>query len=57
MNTAKRKKLESAGWKTGTAKEFLNLTDDEAEAIEQELEKQSNAAKDQPERPERGARM
>ena len=33
MQQAKRKKLESKGWKTGTVKEFLNLTPEEAAYI------------------------
>ena len=34
MQQAKRKKLESRGWKTGSVKEFLNLTPEEAAYIE-----------------------
>src|SRR3990167_6723821 len=37
MQQAKRKKLESKGWKTGTVKEFLNLTPEEAAYIELKL--------------------
>lgn len=34
MHSAKRKKLESAGWKTGSAAEFLGLTPAEEAYIE-----------------------
>lgn len=34
MRQSKRKKLESKGWKVGSAKEFLGLSDDEAAYIE-----------------------
>ena len=37
MQHAKRKKLVSKGWKTGTVKEFLNLTPEEAAYIELKL--------------------
>jgi len=37
MRTAKRRKLESAGWKVGGADEFLGLTADEAAYIEMKL--------------------
>ena len=37
MNTAKRKKLEKAGWKVGTAQEFLNLSFEEAAYVEVKL--------------------
>jgi len=37
MQQAKRKKLESKGWKTGTVKEFLNLSPEEAAYIELKL--------------------
>ena len=37
MNNAKTAKLERAGWKLGTAKEFLGLTEDEAALIEIKL--------------------
>jgi len=33
MNTSKKKKLESAGWKIGSASEFLDLTDAEATLV------------------------
>ena len=34
MSTAKLKRLKSAGWKTGGAKEFLQLSDEEANLVE-----------------------
>ena len=34
MKTSKRKKLENAGWKVGTAQEFLGLSDIEMALIE-----------------------
>ncbi len=37
MNEAKTAKLERAGWKLGTPKEFLGLTDEEAALIEIKL--------------------
>ena len=37
MDTKTRKKLEAAGWKTGDARDFLELTDAEAEFIEMKL--------------------
>lgn len=37
MNTAKRKRLEKAGWKVGTAQEFLNLSAEEAAYVEVKL--------------------
>ena len=37
MNTAKRKRLEAKGWKVGTAKEFLNLSTEEAAYVEVKL--------------------
>ncbi len=37
MNTAKRKRLEKAGWKIGTAQEFLNLSAEEAAYVEVKL--------------------
>src|SRR5690606_35839677 len=37
MDTKTRKKLEAAGWSTGDAKDFLELTDAEAEFIEMKL--------------------
>ncbi len=37
MNTAKRSRLEKAGWKVGTAQEFLNLSPEEAAYVEVKL--------------------
>jgi hypothetical protein len=37
MNTAKRKRLEKAGWKVGSAQEFLNLSAEEAAYVEVKL--------------------
>jgi DNA-binding XRE family transcriptional regulator len=37
MNTAKRKKLEAAGWKVGTAEQFLKLSSQETELVEIKL--------------------
>jgi DNA-binding XRE family transcriptional regulator len=37
MNAAKNKRLEKAGWKIGTAKEFLGLSDEEWSLIEVKL--------------------
>lgn len=34
MDEAARKRLEAAGWRFGTAQEFLGLTDDEAAYVE-----------------------
>jgi len=34
MRKAKRRALETSGWKVGTARQFLGLTDDEAAFIE-----------------------
>jgi ribosome-binding protein aMBF1 (putative translation factor) len=38
MNTTKRKRLESKGWKVGAAKEFLNLSHEESAYVELKLE-------------------
>jgi ribosome-binding protein aMBF1 (putative translation factor) len=38
MNRAKRKRLETAGWKVGSSREFLGLTDDENAMIELKLQ-------------------
>lgn len=38
MNKRKRQRLEATGWKVGSAKEFLGLTDEEATMIELKLE-------------------
>ena len=37
MNTAKKKRLESAGWKIGTTSEFLNLSPEETAYVELKL--------------------
>jgi Helix-turn-helix len=37
MKTNRRKKLEAAGWKVGTAREFLGLSDEEAAFVELKL--------------------
>ena len=37
MNKAKQKKLDALGWKVGTAKEFLELSDQEVAYIELKL--------------------
>jgi predicted metal-binding transcription factor (methanogenesis marker protein 9) len=37
MDTAKRKRLEKAGWRVGTAQEFLNLSPEEAAYVEVKL--------------------
>ena len=37
MNTTKRKKLESKGWKVGSVREFLSLSPEEAAYIELKL--------------------
>ena len=37
MNAAKRKHLKAKGWKVGTAKEFLNLSPEEAAYVEVKL--------------------
>src|SRR5512139_3023789 len=37
MDSAKRKKLERAGWTIGSASDFLGLTDDEAAYVELKL--------------------
>ncbi len=37
MRESQRKRLESKGWKVGTAKEFLNLSDEEAAYVELRL--------------------
>ncbi len=37
MRESKRKRLESKGWKVGAAKEFLELSDEEAADIELRL--------------------
>ena len=37
MNADKRRRLEAQGWKFGSAKDFLNLTDEDVEYIELHL--------------------
>jgi len=37
MKVSKRKKLEAAGWKVGSAREFLGLSDEEAAFVELKL--------------------
>ena len=37
MNTAKKKRLESAGWSVGAADDFLGLSEDEARIVEMKL--------------------
>ena len=37
MNSTKLKRLKAAGWKVGTAKDFLGLTDQEAALVEVKL--------------------
>ena len=37
MKAVKRKKLESSGWKVGSAADFLELTDEEAAYVELKL--------------------
>lgn len=37
MNAAKRKKLSAAGWKTGSAEDFLDLTPEESAYIDMRL--------------------
>ena len=39
MKANRRKKLEAAGWKVGTAKEFLKLSAEEAAFVELKLAK------------------
>jgi ribosome-binding protein aMBF1 (putative translation factor) len=38
MTPEKKKRLEAAGWRVGTASEFLGLTDEEAALIELKLD-------------------
>jgi len=37
MKTAKKKRLESGGWRVGTADEFLGLSQEEARIVEMKL--------------------
>lgn len=43
MDTGKRKKLEKAGWKVGSAEEFLELTLEEAVYVEMKAQPQPSA--------------
>jgi predicted metal-binding transcription factor (methanogenesis marker protein 9) len=45
MDKAKRKRLESAGWKVGTANDFLNLSSEESAYIELKLQLAKNLLK------------
>ena len=45
MDKAKQKRLESAGWKIGTANEFLNLSPEESAYIELKLNLAKNLQK------------
>jgi hypothetical protein len=45
MDKAKRKRLESAGWKIGTANDFLNLSSEESAYIELKLQLAKNLQK------------
>jgi len=45
MDKAKQKRLESAGWKIGTANEFLNLSPEESAYIELKLHLAKNLQK------------
>jgi len=46
MKPAKRKRLEAAGWKVGSAKDFLGLTPEEAAFVESELENSNQRNKE-----------
>jgi DNA-binding XRE family transcriptional regulator len=50
MNKEKKKKLLKKGWKFGTAKEFLGLTDEETSYIELKLKLSTNLKKVRTER-------
>ena len=45
MDKGKRKRLESAGWKVGTANDFLNLSSEESAYIELKLQLAKNLQK------------
>ena len=45
MDKARQKRLESAGWKVGTADEFLNLSPEESAYIELKLQLAKNLQK------------
>ncbi|HVE70160.1 MAG TPA: hypothetical protein VNI54_02240 [Thermoanaerobaculia bacterium] len=44
MTTDKRHRLEDAGWRVGDAREFLELTPDEAEVVEIKLAQAAESA-------------
>jgi len=50
MNKEKKNKLEKKGWKFGSAKEFLGLTDEETSYIELKLKLSTNLKKVRTER-------
>ncbi len=50
MNKEKQKKLEEKGWKIGTPKEFLGLTNEEVSYIELKLKLSANLKKVRTER-------
>lgn len=45
MNKVKQKKLEKSGWKIGTAKDFLGLSDEESAYIELKIKLSTNLRK------------
>jgi DNA-binding XRE family transcriptional regulator len=45
MNKEKQKRLEKKGWKFGSAKEFLNISDEESAYIELKIKLSSNLRK------------
>jgi ribosome-binding protein aMBF1 (putative translation factor) len=45
MNKAKRRRLESKGWKVGTVQDFLKLSDEEAAYVELKLQLAKNVQK------------
>ena len=45
MDKVKQKNLETKGWKIGSAKEFLNLSDEESAYIELKIKLSSNLRK------------
>jgi ribosome-binding protein aMBF1 (putative translation factor) len=50
MDKAKRKRLETAGWKVGTAREFLNLSAEDEAYLELKLQLAKNLQKRRRER-------
>lgn len=50
MNKEKQKRLEKQGWKIGTVKDFLGLTDEEASYIDLKLKLSANLKKVRTER-------